>query len=113
MSSRPKPAREPRRLGELIDSLAGVPGWAERLALGRLRDHWSEVAGPAVAARSEPIRLARGELLVRAESSVWATELTLLGQVIADRARGVLGAEAIRGVRVIVGRGGATDFSPP
>lgn len=98
----PKPGpREPRPLGELIDSMSTTSGWGNRLALGRLRQRWAEVAGNAVAAHSEPVKLDGGVLTIRAEAGAWATELTLLASTLASKADEALGGRFVREVRVV------------
>lgn len=96
-----QPAREPRRLGELLEKLSAGRGWGERLALGRLRARWAEIAGETVAARSEPVRLSAGVLTIRAEAGAWATELSLLSASVAGRADAALGGGFVREVRVV------------
>ena len=46
---------------------------------------WRDCVGPAVARKSEPIALERGELLVRVQSSAWAQELSLLSITLLER----------------------------
>ncbi len=46
---------------------------------------WRDCVGPAIARRSEPIGLERGELLVRVQSSAWAQELSLLSITLLER----------------------------
>jgi predicted nucleic acid-binding Zn ribbon protein len=94
---------DPRPLGELLPILVAGRGWRERMALGRLRERWAEVVGERVAARSEPVRLARGVLTVRAQGNAWAAELTLLASVIASSADRFLSGAGIRDVRVVGG----------
>jgi predicted nucleic acid-binding Zn ribbon protein len=78
------------------------------MALGRIRDGWSEIVGENVAARSEAVKLERGVLHVRAEGGVWATELTLLAASLASKADTFLGGGKVRDVRVNNSGGGAT-----
>lgn len=99
----PPPPRGPRSVRDLVERLAERRGWKERLAVGRLQERWAEVAGPAVAARSEPIRLEGGVLTIRVEAGAWATELSLLRTTLAARAETVLGPGSVRDVRVVAG----------
>lgn len=98
--------RDPKPLGELLETLVAGLGWRERLATGRLRDAWARAVGEQVAAHSEPVRLARGVLTVRAESGAWATELALLGTSLAERADAFLGGGLVREVKVVAGESG-------
>lgn len=98
--------RDPKAIGDLLPSLVAGRGWADRMALGKLRTGWPEVVGEHMAARSQPVELARGTLTVRAEGGAWATELTLLGATLASRADAFLGGEGR--VRYVTVTGGST-----
>ena len=97
----PKGPREPRPLGELIQAMSVGTAWAARLTLGRLRREWADVAGAAVAAHSEPVKLEAGVLTIRTEAGAWATEMSLLAPRLAERADAALGGGQIREVRVV------------
>lgn len=92
--------RDPVRIGAVLRSLAGIRGWSERLALGRLRGAWGRVVGDALAAHSEPVRLAGGVLTVRADPGAWASELALLAGQVSGRADTYLGGGLVREVKV-------------
>ena len=51
------------------------------------RPVWENAVGPRVAERTEPLRLERGVLHVRASSAAWANELTMLSEAIRERLR--------------------------
>ena len=93
--------RDPKPVSEVLDGLAREPGWGDRLMVGRLRERWADVAGAVVAAHSEPVRIEAGILVVKAEPGAWATELSLLGKVLATRAAAVAGAGTVTTVRVV------------
>jgi predicted nucleic acid-binding Zn ribbon protein len=96
--------REPKPLGDLVPLLVSGRGWGERLAIGRVKEAWETIVGPAVAARSEPIRLARGTLTVRADGNAWAAELTLLAASLAAQVNAFLGGDrVVREVRIAAG----------
>lgn len=48
---------------------------------------WRRAVGARIAERTVPLTLERGTLLVRAATSTWSTELSLLGDVILERLR--------------------------
>jgi hypothetical protein len=48
---------------------------------------WREAVGPRIAERAEPTEMDRGVLTIRAATSVWATELSLLSSALLDRLR--------------------------
>jgi nitroreductase len=49
---------------------------------------WEAAVGSRIAARAQPVLLERGVLLVRAATSTWAQELTLLADAIVEQLRG-------------------------
>ena len=63
---------------------------------------WEAAVGSRIAARAEPVLLERGVLLVRAATSTWAQELTLLGDAIVEQLRGR--GVAVRQLRFRVGK---------
>jgi predicted nucleic acid-binding Zn ribbon protein len=98
---------DPVTVGAVLADLVGRRGWAERMAVGRLRAAWPEVVGAQIATRSEPTRLEDGVLHVRTDGGAWATELTLLSATIAQKASAFLGGDVVREVRVAGSGGGS------
>ena len=94
----------PKRVGEHLGTYLQRRGWAERLGGASLSGDWERVVGPELARVSEPVRLAGGVLVVRVVDQVWATQLRYLVGRIRDAANGLLGANAVREVRLVVGR---------
>ena len=99
--SRPKRRSDPTPVGEILRGIVSGRGWPEHLAVGRLRTGWGEVAGPLLAARSDPVRLSDGVLTIRADPGAWATELSMLAPRIAAKADAHLGGGLVREVRVV------------
>lgn len=94
----------PKRVGEHLGTYLQRRGWAERLGGASLSGDWERVVGPELARVSEPVRLAGGVLVVRVVDQVWATQLRYLVGRVRDAANGLLGANAVREVRLVVGR---------
>lgn len=76
---------------------------APATTLARVQGCWRAVAGDAVAREAEPVAERQGELVVRCESAVWASELELLGPQLVAELNETLGAPLVRALRV---RGG-------
>lgn len=96
--------RDPSKVGDAVRQLVAERGWDEHVALGRLKEHWAQVVGNQVAARSEPTRLENGRLTIRVEGGSWAAELALIGQSLATAAARFLGSELVREVAVVGGQ---------
>lgn len=99
----PRKERDPKPMGDLLEILIKGRGWGERMALGRLREAWATVVGEQVAGHSEPVRLARGVLTVRADPGAWANELMMLSSSLAAKAHAYLDGPPVKEVRVVTG----------
>lgn len=94
----------PQPVGELLEGFLRSRRWEARVQDATVFSRWADVVGPDLASRCEPVRLARGNLLVRAESQVWATQLNYMLPQLAQRANEELGDGTVRQVKVVVGR---------
>ena len=83
-------ARRPEELGDLLEGLVSSRGWAARLRSTAVFNRWDELVGPELARRCEPVRLAGGVLVVRAENASWAAQVRYLSGTVRRRAREVL-----------------------
>lgn len=115
-----RPVRGPSPIGDLVGGLASKRGWGSRLEGARIFAAWPDLVGEEVARRCEPVRLAGGVLVVRAESSAWATQLTYLTATIVRRADEVLRPGLVREVRIVIAgaerspeRGSRRRLHPP
>ncbi|XXX76865.1 DUF721 domain-containing protein [Sorangium sp. So ce134] len=90
------------RLGALIQRESSLSAPAEVDTAPMPFREWEAAVGSRIAARARPLKLERGVLHVRAASSTWAQELSLLGDVITAqlRARGL----AVQSLRFRVGK---------
>jgi predicted nucleic acid-binding Zn ribbon protein len=93
----------PTPVGETLGSLLARRGWDERLRGATAWSRWPDIVGAELAGRCEPVRLAGGTLLVRAENQVWATQLRYLTAQLLANAERLLGAGTVREVRIVVG----------
>lgn len=93
----------PTPIGESLQRLVERRGWDERLRGANAWSRWPDIVGEELASRCEPVRLAGGTLVIRAESQVWATQLRYLTAQLLDNARTVLGDDAVRELRLTVG----------
>jgi predicted nucleic acid-binding Zn ribbon protein len=89
-TSRPFGAgRDPRGLGDVVDALATQLGWTSALAQADLLEGWRELAGEETARHAIPDQITDGVLVIRCESTAWATQLRMMRSellaAIADR----------------------------
>jgi hypothetical protein len=78
-----KPLKRPEAMGDLLER-AGEDRFAPRRPpLTRIQ--WTRAVGVMVAERTQPVALEQDVLIVRAATSAWAHELSMLRDVIRDR----------------------------
>jgi len=70
--------RDPRGLGDVVDALASQLGWTSALAQSDLLEGWRELAGEETAKHAVPDAITDGVLVVRCESTAWATQLRMM-----------------------------------
>ena len=111
--------RDPKRLADAVDALLAEQGWLTANAVAGLIARWPEVVGADLADHVTPESFTDGRLLLRADSTAWATQVRLLLPQLRraiDRAVGtglvadisVLGPQApswVAGPRRVMGRG--------
>ena len=77
--------RDPQPLGTAMERLVRARGWRTELGLRLIVSRWSMLVGEANAQHSAPEAYHDHVLVVRAESSTWATALrTIAPQVVAE-----------------------------
>lgn len=74
--------REPKGLGDIVGSLANELGWVEPLARSELFVDWPGVVGEELAKHSHPVTIDDGALVIRCDSTAWATQLRLMRSTI-------------------------------
>jgi predicted nucleic acid-binding Zn ribbon protein len=87
-------------VGDSIDEVLGERGWQQVSALATLQATWPEVVGADLADHLTVESLDDRVLLVRADSTAWATQVELMLPVLTEQVQGAVGAEAVRSVRV-------------
>ncbi|MGO4595841.1 DUF721 domain-containing protein [Leifsonia sp. 2TAF2] len=70
--------RDPRGVGDVVDALAAQLGWTSALAQSDLLERWRELAGDETAKHAVPDQITDGVLVVRCESTAWATQLRMM-----------------------------------
>lgn len=94
---------EPTTLGDALRAALARRGWDERLTGADAAGRWEQIVGPQLAARCEPVRLAGGTLVIRAENQVWVTQLKYMLPQLRANAEAVLGDGRVRDIRLEVG----------
>ena len=77
-------ARVPKLVNNVLNSYIADRGWEVSVSIHTLLDRWSDIVGEQVAAHSTPETYAAGIVVVRTDSTTWATQLrTIASQIVA------------------------------
>jgi predicted nucleic acid-binding Zn ribbon protein len=93
--------RDPQPVGGEVDRLVEQRGWGLDLQVRGVFARWTEVVGPEIGAHSTPETLTDGTLVVRTDSTAWATQLKLLAGSVVKRLNTELGEGTVTVVEVL------------
>jgi len=93
--------RDPQTLDATISRLVADHGWELDLRMHGVFGRWREIVGDEVAAHSNPESFAEGKLVVRTDSTAWATQLKLLASALVKRLNEELGHDTVTVVEVV------------
>jgi predicted nucleic acid-binding Zn ribbon protein len=83
--------RDPQTLDSTLARLVDDRGWELDLRMRGVFARWPELVGDDVAAHCHPETFTDGKLVVRTDSTAWATQLTLLAPTVVRRLNEELG----------------------
>ena len=95
--------RDPVLVGEAVGDVLAERGWQPQAAVGALTGRWSEIVGPDVAAHVavEGYDAEKTTLLLRTDSTAWATQVRLLLPTLMTRLSEELGPGTVTSVTVL------------
>lgn len=83
--------RDPQPLDDVVGRLVEDHGWEVDLRVHSVFGRWAELVGAEIAAHSTPESFEDGKLVVRTDSTAWATQLRLLAPTVVRRLNEELG----------------------
>ncbi len=87
--------RDPAPMSDAVNTLLRRMGWSEQIAVAGVTGRWREVVGDQIADHAEPLGFEDGVLTVRATSTAWATQLTLMSGQIRHRINEEFGRDIV------------------
>ena len=93
--------RDPQLIDNAMKRLVDSHGWELDLKVRAVFGRWAELVGDEVAAHTTPESFADGRLVVRTDSTAWATQLTLLAPTIVRRLNTELGHGTVAIIEVV------------
>jgi predicted nucleic acid-binding Zn ribbon protein len=83
--------RDPQPLDATVGRIVEDHGWDLNLRVQGVFARWAEIVGAEIAAHTTPETFADGKLVVRTDSTAWATQLKLLAPSVVRRLNEDLG----------------------
>lgn len=88
-------------MSDAVETLLRRMGWTEQLEVAAVTARWREVVGDSIADHCEPLGFEDGILTVRATSTAWATQLTLMNGQIRHRINEEFGRQIVGELTVL------------
>jgi len=107
-----KNSREPQPLAEILGSFYANKSVAKQLLLPQLIENWELVVGAVVAEHTKPKMLVDDVLQVSADSTVWAAQLSALGQILVNKINVITGSSAVRRIQVSGPKANVPNYGP-
>ncbi|MGW0597049.1 DUF721 domain-containing protein [Streptomyces sp. NPDC002776] len=106
--------RDPMALGAAINRLITERGWEAPAAVGGVMGRWPQIVGPDLANHCEPQTYDEDErvLVVRCDSTAWATNLRLLAPQLVARLNEDLGHGTVKVIKVLGPGGPERRYGP-
>ena len=94
-------SRDPKLIGDALNEFVDNVGWQQPKALANLHTKFESVVGAETAAHLVIERFENGELILRADSTSWATQLKYLAPVLLEKLQTAAPELSIQSVKVL------------
>ena len=91
---------DPTLMSTALAEFLSHQGWEDDAARAGLFEHWREIVGEDVAEHVHVESWHDGQLVLRADSTAWATQVRLLTASLLERVRAALGPDVVESVQV-------------
>lgn len=93
--------RDPQTLDSTLGRFVAEQGWQTELRVHGVFTRWGAIVGPDVAAHVTPESYAEGRLVVRTDSTAWATQMKMLAANMVKRLNDELGDGTIEVIDIL------------
>lgn len=93
--------RDPQLFADALGSLLAQRGWVQEVSVGGVIGRWREVVGDDIADHCTPVSFEERALVVRADSTAWATQLRILTPQLLLRLAKEIGEGVVEEVTVL------------
>lgn len=93
--------RDPEGLGNVFNRLLSERGWNSPVAVGSVLARWDELVGQEISLHCRPESFDGNTVLVRCDSTAWATQLRLISPMLIQRFDAELGSGVVTRISVL------------
>lgn len=93
--------RDPEGLGNVFNRLLSERGWKSPVAVGSVLARWDELVGQEISHHCRPESFDGNTVLVRCDSTAWATQLRLISPMLIQRFDAELGSGVVTRISVL------------
>ncbi|THJ68806.1 DUF721 domain-containing protein [Arthrobacter echini] len=93
--------RDPEGVGDVFSRMLAERGWRSPVAIGAVLGRWHEIVGAEIGAHCVPESFDADTVLVRCDSTAWATQLRLITPQVLQRFEAELGVGVVKKLSVI------------
>lgn len=93
--------RDPHGIGDVLGAMTSELGWDSPIAQAELLAKWPEIVGDNIASHTQPVGFSDGQLLVRCDSTPWATELRRMRATLTTKLMAMFPAAGLESVTII------------
>lgn len=94
-------SRDPVPAGRAVEELVASQGWEEGTRVAAAMARWEDIAGPELAAHVTAESFNDGVLLLRADSTAWATQMRLLLPSVRRAIDAAVGKDVVADIRIV------------
>ncbi|MGY5319552.1 DUF721 domain-containing protein [Neomicrococcus lactis] len=94
-------ARDPQGLGGIMKNLVQDRGWNAPVAVGSVMTRWEELVGADIAAHCKPVSFDNGIVVIRTDSTSWASQMRILNHQLLKVFSEKLGGGVVREIKVL------------
>ncbi len=92
--------RDPQLLGSVLKQVSQRQGWQRQISLSLVLRRWPELVGQANADHSKPVTYEDGVLVIKCDSTAWATGMRYSASQLVAKLNAELGEQTIKRVDV-------------
>jgi len=93
-------SRDPLPLGDAVDELLNTQGWNREHAAAQVSTLWPQIVGEDLAGHVAPESFENGVLLLRADSTTWATQVGYLLPTLRAKIDAAVGPGVVTDIRI-------------